>query len=258
MNRPTTIQEVLDQLDLIIADSVDSNDRLGLFAYVYRRTTAEILKEIQLENFEDNRRMEKMDVIFANLYLDAYNGNKNNKKISKSWEFAFVNKNKRLTILQHIMMGINAHINLDLAIATSSVMFGKELSDIEKDFNKVNDILFNITNEIQDKLSRVSRLLFLLDIIGKKSDEKVIDFSMRKAREQAWNSANLLWALEPDHQSDAIIEIDSVVLQLSNILASPKSRFIRFVLQAIQKFEEKDVGIIISKLTEEKITHNNK
>lgn len=98
MNRATTIQEVLDELDLIIEDSIARNDRLGLFAFVYRRTTAEIFKEIKLESFEDNQRMEKMDVVFANLYLQAYEGYKNNKRISKSWEFAFVNKSEPLTI----------------------------------------------------------------------------------------------------------------------------------------------------------------
>lgn len=248
MGRPTSIQEVLDKLDLIIESSVTDNDRLGFFAFVYRRTTAEILKEIQLKSFEDNERMEHMDVVFANLYLDAYQNYKINKKIPKCWEFAFDNKNEPLTILQHIMMGMNAHINLDLAIATSSTMSGKALADIENDFNKVNDILFSIVNEIQDRLSRVSRLLFLLDLIGKNSDEKVIDFSMRKAREQAWNSSNLLWALGPNQQDDAIKGIDLIVLKLSEQISFPRSRLLRFILKTILKFEDKDIGAIILKL----------
>lgn len=251
MGRPTTIQEVLDQLDIIIEDSITSNDRLGLFAFVYRRTTAEILKEIQLKSFVDNDRMAHMDVAFANLYLDAYNNHRNNMKIPKSWEFAFINKNRPLTILQHIMMGMNAHINLDLAIATSSTMSGKELADIENDFNKVNDILFNIVNEIQDRLSRVSRSMFLLDLIGENTDEKVIDFSMRKAREQAWNNANLLWALGAYQQDDAIKTIDLIVLKLSERISSPRSRLVRFILKAVLKFEDRDVVTIISKLQDE-------
>jgi hypothetical protein len=148
-------------------------------------------------------------------------------------------------------MGINAHINLDLAIATSASMNGKELVDIESDFNKINDILFNIVNEIQDKLSSVSYVLFLLDIIGKNSDEKIIDFSMRKARQQAWNSTNLLWALGSDKQVEAINGIDSMVLQLSKVIKSPKSRFVRFILKTIGTFEKNEVGAVISKLKED-------
>lgn len=250
MSRATTIQEVLDQLDVIIENSISSNDRLGLFAFVYRRTTAEIFKEIQLKNFEDNQRMEKIDVEFANLYLEAYQDHKNGKRVSNTWEFAFANKNEPLTIIQHIMMGMNAHINLDLAIAASSSMNGKEIAEIENDFNKVNDILFSITNEIQDRLSRVSRLLFLLDIVGKKSDEKIIDFSMRKAREQAWNSANLLWALGADQRAEAIQGLDAMVIRLSEFIKSPKSKFIRFILKTIRTFEETEISVIISKLKE--------
>ena len=250
MSRATTIEEVLDQLDGIIEDAIRTNDRLGLFAYIYRRTTAEIQKEIQLKSFENNERLEKMDVVFANLYLDAYSNYKDNKKISRSWDFAFKNKNESLTILQHILMGMSTHINLDLAIATSQTMNGTELSEIENDFNKVNDVLFNIINELQERLGKVSPLLFLLDWAGKNSDERIIDFSMRKAREQAWNGSNLLWALGNDGQSEAIMALDSLVLKVNKVIKRPKSRVIGFVLKTIARFEQKNIGAIISKLRE--------
>lgn len=248
MHRPTTIPEVLDQLDIIIEQSIANNDRIGLFAYIYRRTTAEILKEIQRNNFEDNARLEKLDVAFANLYLDAYHNYIHNKPIPKCWEFAFHTKNESLTILQHILLGMNAHINLDLSVSTSATMHGENLIAIENDFNKVNDILYHIVNEMQDRLSKVSSLMFLLDFIGKNTDEKMIDFSMRKARQQAWNSANLLWSLGNNANTEAIDKIDVLVLKLSQMIKSPKSKILKFVLKCIAKFEEKDVGVIISKL----------
>jgi len=250
LSQATTIKEVLDQLDGIIEDAIKTNDRLGLFAYIYRRTTAEIQKEIQLKSFENNERLEKMDVLFANLYLDAHRDYKNGNEISRSWEFAFKNKNESLTILQHILMGMSTHINLDLAIATSRTMNGNELSEIENDFNKVNDVLFNIINELQERLGKVSPLLFLLDWAGKNSDERIIDFSMRKAREQAWNGANLLCALGNDGQSEAIMGLDSLVLNVNKVIKQPKSRVIGFVLKAIARFEQKNIGAIISKLRE--------
>ncbi|WP_394370100.1 DUF5995 family protein [Zobellia roscoffensis] len=37
--------------------------------------------------------------------------------ISKSWAFAFKNKNEPLTILQDILMGINTPINLDFGVS---------------------------------------------------------------------------------------------------------------------------------------------
>ncbi|WFO15120.1 DUF5995 family protein [Cellulophaga baltica 4] len=248
MNKPKTIKEVLVVLDTIIEECIAKNSRLGLFAYLYRRTTAEILKEVERGSFEDNAQLEQMDVAFANLYIDAYQEHTKGNSVSASWLFSFENATEELTILQHIMLGINAHINLDLGIATAATMKGKELTLIEKDFNTVNDILFNITNEIQDRLSRVSPLLFLLDLLGKNTDEKVIDFSMRKARQQSWNSTNLLWALDESQKPEAIAKIDLLVLELAKFIKDPKSKIIGYVLKGIRSFEEKNVGQIITKL----------
>ncbi len=248
MSRATTIQEVINQLDSIIENAIDTNNRLGLFAYVYRRTTAEILKEVQLGSFENNELLEQLDVEFANLYLDAYKQHQNNEPISKSWLFAFTHKDEPLSILQHITMGMNTHINLDLAIATSEIMTGKDIQVVKNDFDKVNVILFSIVNDIQDRLSRVSPMLFLLDMVGQNSDEKVIDFSMRKARQHSWNNANLLWSLGPEYRASAIDTMDNVVLEISKFIKSPKSRVMRFLLKTIRRFESKDVGRIISKL----------
>lgn len=248
MSRAATIQEVLNKLDTIIDDAFLTNSRLGLFAYVYRRTTAEILKEVQLGTFENNVLLEQLDVAFANLYLDAYKNYQNKESVSKSWEFAFATSDVPLSILQHIVIGMNTHINLDLAIATSTVMKGKDIQGVQNDFDTVNDILFKIINDLQDRLGKVSRLMFLLDLVGKNSDEKVIDFSMRKARQQSWNNANLLWGLGPEHQDGAIDTLDEVVLKIGKIVKTPKSRVLRFILKIIRKFEDKNVGSIISKL----------
>lgn len=248
MPRATTINHVLNELDAIVMDSIATNSRLGLFAYIYRRTTAEIASEIALGNFDDNPGLETLDVAFANLYLDAYKAYKNNQKVSAAWAFAFNQVGESLTIVQHILLGMNAHINMDLAVATSAVMSGREIRDIQNDFNKVNDILFQITQELQDRLSRVSPLMFLVDLFGENNDEKVIDFSMRKARLQSWNSANLLWSLGENQNGNAINNIDQVVLKLSECIKTPKTRPVRFFLKLIQKFETKQVGMIISKL----------
>ncbi|WP_394751259.1 DUF5995 family protein [Spongiimicrobium salis] len=248
MPRPTTIQNVLEQLDRIIEESIASNSRLGLFAYIYRRTTAEIASEIALGHFQDNQRLETLDVEFANMYLDAYSAHKKGEPVSAVWAFAFNHAAESLTILQHIMLGMNAHINLDLGVATAKTMMGHEIRDVEADFNKVNDILQQITNELQARLSRVSPLMFLLDLLGGNKDEKVIDFSMRKAREQSWNSANLVWSLGEDQGEGAIHKIDQIVLKLSELIKAPKTRVIRFLLRLMQKFETKQVSSIISKL----------
>lgn len=248
MSDTTSIQDVLEALDLIIDESIKTNSRTGLFAYIYRRTTFEIASEIALGNFEDNQRLEKFDVEFARLYLDAYSAYNNNQEVSDGWAYAFDQVDEPLTIVQHIMLGMNAHINLDLAVAAATVMSGKEIHALENDFNKVNDILFQVTNELQDRLSRVSPLMFIIDLMGKNHDEKIINFSMRKARKQSWNAATRLWSLEEEESDDVKNKIDGQVLKLSKHISSPKSLIIRFFLKIVQAFETKEVSVAISKL----------
>jgi hypothetical protein len=247
-DKASTIDEVLKQLDAIIEDCIANDSRLGFFAYVYRRTIAEIANEIILGHFQDNERMETFDVEFANLYLDAFHNYREGLPVSKSWDFAFHSANEELTIIQHILFGMNAHINLDLSIATAKTMAGQPIKDIERDFNKVNDILKSITNELQDQLSKVSPLMFLVDLFGKNTDEKIIDFSMRKARTQAWNSAYLLWSLGEEHSEHSINKIDDFVYSLSNIIKNPKSIVFKLVLKIIQFFETKKVDKVITRL----------
>lgn len=248
MEKAETINDVLKQLDAIIEDCIVNNSRLGFFAYIYRRTTAEIAKEINLGNFEDNKRMETFDIEFANLYLTAYQNYNQGLSSSKSWAFAFDSAEDQLTIIQHILFGMNAHINLDLSIATATTMSGKEIEDIESDFNKVNDILQQITNELQDRLSTVSPLLFLIDTLGKNTDEKIINFSMRKARSQAWRSANFLWSLGEENSEKSIQKIDDFVYKLSQIIKNPNSLLLKILLKIIQFFETKKIGKIIYRL----------
>ncbi len=72
IDKTTSIQDALEELDRIIEERIDNNSRIGLFAYVYQRTTFEMACEIALGHFDDNKRLEEFDAVFAQLYLDAY------------------------------------------------------------------------------------------------------------------------------------------------------------------------------------------
>ena len=68
----TTIDQVLDQLDEIIEIARARSSRLGYFPALYRKVTARVRDAILAGRFEDGRRMEHMDVVFANRYIDAF------------------------------------------------------------------------------------------------------------------------------------------------------------------------------------------
>lgn len=239
---PKTINEVLHEINIIVEQSIEQNNRAGLFAYVYYRTTLQIKTAIEAGDFEDAQRMEEFDVVFANLYLKAYYDYKSNKPVSQAWQMAFDADLKNLSVLQHVLLGMNAHINLDLGISASHVMQGKNILDLETDFEKVNDILASIVQELQTRLARVSPLLFLLDWVGGNKDEKIINFSMAKARQYAWDLARDLWRLSGDAQESKIRTADGFVSKLAQNIIKPPGVLIPVMLQLIKWFESQNVS----------------
>lgn len=247
-HQPKTIDEVIAQLDEVIDETVADNNYLGIFAYVYRRTTAEIRKAIEEKRFEDNERMERFDVAFANYYLDAYKKFKANEAVSKSWMTSFEVRHNQLSIMQHLILGMNAHINLDLGVTAGLFSKNEPIDDLKHDFMLVNDILAELTEEMQSKIARNSIMVRILDKIAKHRDEQVANFSIVKARQQAWNFACNLAKMSKEQQAIAISNADLLVADIGKIVIEPKSLLIKKLHQLINFFEEKDVRRIIQLL----------
>jgi len=243
-----SIDEVLSHLDDIIQQSIAGQNYLCLFAHVYRETTSAVKAAILEERFEDGARMEKMDVLFANLYIEAYYKYQSRENISSSWKYAFDSRLERLAIIQHILLGMNAHINQDLAIAAAFVAPGDQIVLLKNDFMIINQILADLTNVMQKSLGKISILMKLLDLAGFRKDEKIINFSIRKARDFAWLNAMELALLKNDLQDSRKSEIDLRVLEISKLIKRPPGKFLSFLLKVISIFEIKNPAKMIRKM----------
>src|ERR1035438_6733959 len=136
-----TIEEVITQLEKIISETLKTNDRIGYFTVLYHKVTCRVRDGINNNEFDDNIRMEKLDVLFANRFLDAYKQYTLGQQQTESWKVTFdASKHSSYLVLQHLLLGMNAHINLDLGIAVVEALKGKNLADVHNDFNKINTI----------------------------------------------------------------------------------------------------------------------
>ena len=188
-----TIDEVIEQLDAIIEDTRREGSRLGFFAALYRRVTVEVRKGIAAGRFENGPRMERFDVTFANRYLGALDCFYQGQQPSRCWMVVFqAATSRRLLVLQHLLLGMTAHINLDLGIAAARTCPGEELPALKRDFDEINNILSELVDEMQDRIGTVSPWLGFLDRVGGRTDETIVDFSMGKARDAAWRFAERL------------------------------------------------------------------
>ena len=137
-----TIDEVVAALDSIIQRAWDEQTRMGYFAALYRRVTIAVRDGLRGGAFQNGPLMEQLDVVFASRYLDALSAYQSGGTPSRSWRLAFeaCSHDNRL-ILQHLLAGMNAHINLDLGVASAQVSPGDQLPQLKTDFDQINDVL---------------------------------------------------------------------------------------------------------------------
>ena len=140
-----SIDQVIDVIQGIVDWSIANESRLGYFAALYKRITIAIRNGIRDGLFDDGPRMERFDVTFASRYFAALNGYFHPTQfpfLSQCWRVAFDGAQRPAPILvQHMLAGVNAHIDLDLGIAAEAVALGRLLPTLHRDFNKVNAVL---------------------------------------------------------------------------------------------------------------------
>jgi len=217
-----TIDDVLDRLDAIIAGAIEKPSRIGYFPALYRKVTLAVKRGIEDGFFDDAERMERLDVVFANRYLQALHLYESGGQPTRAWRVAFDTAADWWPIvLQHLLLGINAHINLDLGIAAAEVAPGARVQGLRDDFNRINSILGSLVDEVSDELAEVWPLLRVLDWAGGRSDEALINFSMERAREFAWRNATQLASLSAGERRARIERLDREVADLGNLVLDP-------------------------------------
>ena len=217
-----TIDDVIARLDEIIDWSRGKNSRLGYFPALYRKVTLAVKEGIGIGIFEDGERMERLDVVFANRYLEAFAAHRASREPTKSWLVAFQTSERWWPIvLQHPLLGINAHINLDLGVAAARVSPGASIHQLKNDFNSINRILGSLVDGVKAELQAIWPALRLIDWVGGRAEDAIINFSLEKAREFAWDTAQRLAPLPSSQQETMIRELDRDVSLLSNIVPRP-------------------------------------
>ena len=222
MNTIKTIDDVIKTLQNIIDESIKNNSPLGYFAALYKKVTIKVKEGIANNIFDDGPRMEKLDIIFAKRYIQAYYDFQKNKPISISWEKAFnLGDNYWPIVLQHLLIGMNAHINLDLGIAAAEVSKGENIQNLKNDFNKINTVLSSLVMDVENDLSKIWPFLKKILKLTKKVDDFLVDFSMKKARDEAWKFAVQLANTPTSNFKKSIKLKDEQTSEIASLIANP-------------------------------------
>jgi hypothetical protein len=190
--------------------------------------------------------MEVLDVLFAKRFIDAYELWKAGQKPTESWRIAFESsKNTGHLVFQHLFLGINAHINLDLGIAASETMSGKDLNEIKGDFDKINSVLSELVDGVKANISVVSPVFGLVIPLAKGRDELLLNFSIQLARDGAWKYAGEYHA--DGDKTFQIQDRDKKIAALAKKLINP-GKLLGFLIKIVAFAEWKSVSKTMDQL----------
>lgn len=238
----TSINEVLLCLRTIINNAILHNDRSGYFAALYYKMTKAIQQGMEAGFFEDAQRMERLDVAFANRYLEAHAAHQRGLPLSVSWHTALAAAGEpQHIVLQHLLLGINAHINLDLGIAAAAISDRENIAALQADFMKVNQTIGSLFAEVQDSLSQIAFPMHFVKTIDPEQMSAVLDFSIGKARDMAWSNALLLTEAGATALPLLISTTDSLVTKVAERIVHPGG-IMRMLLAWIRWSESEDIA----------------
>src|SRR3954451_15915287 len=170
-------------------------DGVACFNGMYLRVT-EAVRDA-LPTFEDQAFIERLDILFAQFYFEAYAAAEARAWVSKAWEPLFERRGERRLAIQFAIAGVDAHINNDLAHALVLTWRERGFDAAQRrDYEKVNGILEQVENDIKVPLS--DALIAEVDTAFGTADDFLAFWSIRHARDQAWERARIMQRVAGD------------------------------------------------------------
>jgi uncharacterized protein DUF5995 len=207
----TGVVEVIDRLTEIrdCTGKVAPECGIACFSDLYLTVTQGIWDHIQAGGFfADNGYLTRLDVAFANRYLDALRAWAGGQRTPRAWQVLFeVPNDGEVTAIQLAGAGVNAHINFDLAVAT--VDTGRDMGDAElgtrrDDYGRVNDVFAERMDAVLRGLLEARAAMATAESERLSALGRLMTRIVATARHFAWEDANELWSLpRPSEAWDA-------------------------------------------------------
>lgn len=219
-----SIAEAIQRMQEIEAPLQDS-DGLKWFNFLYLSVTQAVQDEIAKANtFEDPAWINRLDVVFANLYFAAVSDVQQQgvEAAPAAWRPLLKNRaTHNIARIQFALAGMNAHINRDLVVAllamyASDGRAADANSPQFRDFTHVNQLLESVETQVKPvllvgtPLETGGHLAPLEDILAM--------WSVGAARQAAWDHSQALWNLRalPAVEKASLDALDGLTELASN------------------------------------------
>jgi hypothetical protein len=190
------VPPVITRMQTIITTWESQNDSRAIFLSCYRMMTNNMLTAIHRNEFADPIWVDRLLNIFADYYFVALDRYEHSPASSPAvWKLAFdASLDARVTPLQKLLLGVNAHINYDLVLTLVDLL-EPEWAQISEDRRKiryadhclVNEIIGRTIDAVQDDvLEKAMPVMDVFDKLLGPLDEYLISRVISRWRENVW------------------------------------------------------------------------
>lgn len=203
-----------------------ADDLRAVFADCYRLMTVRLSEGVREGRFEDGAWVARLRDRFAEYYFDALDAYDGAAPCPATWRAALdACARPGCHPLEALLLGINAHINGDLALALVDVLDDwdvlepRQRAGRRRDHDRVNAVIRATTDEVQrDVLARWSAGSVRLDGLLGRLDEWVFGEVVERWRTRVWLDAMALLALPAADRPAEAARIDVRARRLAALI----------------------------------------
>jgi hypothetical protein len=212
------IEELIGRMAALLESLQATSDPRRYFHATYQRTTIAVAEDLNRGGFVDPEWVERWDVAFADLYLDALQAALAGREPSRPWTIAF-GAPADLPVLRHVLLGMNAHINFDLPQALLAVITDEQFDDPallerrEADHKAIDTVLATRVAAEDDELTQISGPGTLVDRLLRPFNRLGTQRFLREAREKVWANAIALSRARrqgPDAFTEVVAQLEAL------------------------------------------------
>jgi hypothetical protein len=178
------------------------------FLATYLRTTRAVGEALDRGEFDDVAWVDGWDVDFASLYLDALTAHRSDPASPpEPWRMAF-GADPGLPPTAHVLLGMNAHINFDLARALVRVIPPEDFAEPavlerrRRDHERIDAVLASRVAAEDAELVRASGGRRLVDALLAPANRQASRLFLRESRRKVWANATELNAARLRGEAD--------------------------------------------------------
>ncbi|MCU0498297.1 MAG: DUF5995 family protein [Anaerolineae bacterium] len=193
-------QPVINQMQTLIDGWNQIGDRRAIFLTCYAMMTQNMLNAVEKWEFHDGEWVKKLLHRFADYYFEALEAYEQAQSTPEVWKYAFDAAHATDTpihVIQHLILGVNAHICYDLVFALQDLL-RKEWATLTpqqreqryQDHLQVNEIIYQTIDRVQDQIiAQYSPIMGQIDTVFARADEWIIRRLITHWRDQVWDTA---------------------------------------------------------------------